>query len=221
MSRRSLVLLAALAACTRPPAEPPAAPASPATFVGSDMCTGCHDEQATSMAKTIHGHAIFDEQRPEAERGCEACHGAGSIHVEEGGTEKGGMHQFEEDESARSRSQPCLACHGGMGRLHDFLSGGHAMAQVACSDCHRVHTPKTPHLLAAKPPELCETCHQDVRATFALTEHHKVPEGVVGCLDCHEPHGSRQRALLKDDEDRLCTTCHTEVQGPFVFEHAG
>jgi DmsE family decaheme c-type cytochrome len=162
-----------------------------------------------------------DPARPEAERGCEGCHGPGSIHGEEGGGQGvGGLHEFHPEEPASSRSRVCMTCHG-QSRLHDFLSGGHALSQVACTDCHTVHTPPAAPLLAAAPATLCATCHQDVQLRFALPEHHRIPEGVMGCLDCHEPHGSRNGAALKDDQDRLCGSCHPNVQGPFVFEHGG
>ncbi len=221
-ARVLLLTFLAAAACTStaPPPEPTPPPG--ATYVGQDTCETCHDDETTSFKKTIHARAITDESWPESERGCEACHGPGSAHAEEGGGKGvGGLRTFAVEESAPARSRPCLGCHGGNDRLHDFLSGGHAMARVACTDCHAMHGEHGRALLASPPPALCYGCHQEVQLSFAMTEHHKVPEGAMGCLDCHEPHGSRNRAALHDDEDRLCTTCHVEVQGPFVFEHAG
>jgi DmsE family decaheme c-type cytochrome len=221
MTRLALVILLLAVACTRQAADDPATPPPAATYVGQETCEGCHDDAATSFKKTIHAHVLADESRPEAERGCEACHGPGSVHFEEGGgAGVGGLHEFTSEESASARSRVCLRCHG-QSRLHDFLSGGHALSQVACTDCHRLHGGTPQKMLREPPASLCTSCHQDIRLRFGLPEHHKVPEGAMTCLDCHEPHGSRTRALLKEDEDRLCTTCHAEVQGPFVFEHVG
>jgi DmsE family decaheme c-type cytochrome len=221
-TRIVLVGLVLAAACASKPAPEETSTPPGATYVGDETCTNCHDDAATAYAKTIHARALADASRPESERGCEACHGPGSVHAEEGGGKGvGGLREFVPEESAAARSRACLACHAGGDRLHEFLSGGHALSRVACTDCHRLHTGRGPSLLAAAPPALCEGCHQDVQLSFALPERHKVPEGVLGCLDCHEPHGSRNRAALRDDEDRLCATCHADVQGPFVFEHAG
>lgn len=223
MSRRLLVgVLAALCACAGPETRPDesAGPAAGATYAGEDVCTTCHDEEAATYAKTIHAAALAEPGRPESERGCEACHGPGSVHAEEGGGKGvGGLNAFTRDEPASARSRPCLGCHAARSALHDFLAGEHSLGAVACPDCHRLHAPPAQPLLARSPPELCYGCHGDVRALFALPEHHKVPEGVVSCIDCHQPHGSRNTAGLRDADDRVCFTCHAEVQGPFVFEH--
>jgi DmsE family decaheme c-type cytochrome len=222
MTRRlALLALAALAGCTgSAPHADDAATVPGATYAGEETCITCHDDAANAYAKTIHATALADTARPEAERGCEACHGPGSVHSEEGGgAGVGGLHAFTSGEPASARSSRCLACHATGGALHDFRVGEHASSRVACTDCHAGHAPKADPLLNAAAPELCYACHGDVRAAFALPERHKVPEGVVGCLDCHEPHGTRNTAGLRDDQDRLCTTCHADVRGPFVFEH--
>jgi DmsE family decaheme c-type cytochrome len=224
MKQVALILMLLASACAPGTSErkptPEAQAAAVATFVGEEACVACHQDVGDAYTKTVHGVALAGESRPESERGCEACHGPGSIHGEEAGDTPGGMVQFRPTEPAAARSRACVGCHG-ESRLHTFLSGGHALAQVACSDCHAVHAAKAAPLLRERPASLCNGCHQDVRLRFGLPEHHKVPEGVMTCLDCHEPHGSRNDAALKDTQDRLCTSCHANVQGPFVFEHGG
>ena len=210
-----------LAGCTPAPVakDPEPVPASTATYVGQETCEPCHDDQLKSFAKTIHARVLV-EPRPESERGCEACHGPGSAHSEEGGGKGvGGLRTFVRDDPAHDRSAPCLHCHAGDRQLHDFLGGEHALADVGCTDCHSGHAPTADHLLVKAVPELCYGCHADVRAAFAMPEHHKVPEGALSCVDCHQPHGSRNTASLRDSDNRTCFTCHAEVQGPFVFEH--
>jgi DmsE family decaheme c-type cytochrome len=145
------------------------------TYAGEDTCGMCHDEQATSIAASPH-RVLSDASRPEAQRGCEACHGPGGAHVEESGAVFEGMQRFDPKTPAAQRSAPCLACHGGADKLHDFRSGEHALSGVACTDCHRIHaTPAAEHLLRKAPPDLCYGCHLDIKAKFALPEHHKVP----------------------------------------------
>jgi DmsE family decaheme c-type cytochrome len=206
------------------PAEKPAAAeaSEPASYAGEEMCAACHDEQATGIAASPH-RVLSAESRPEAQRGCEACHGPGGKHADESGAVLDGLRTFAPGQPAAQRSGPCLACHGGASRLHDFRSGEHALAGVACTDCHRIHaTPAAEHLLSKPLPELCYGCHLDIKAKFALPEHHKVPEGVIGCLDCHDPHGNRRFALMRGSNDRQrCERCHADLEGPYVFEHAG
>jgi DmsE family decaheme c-type cytochrome len=202
-----------------PPAKEADATAEAPTYAGEEMCTACHEEQATSHAASPHRH-LSDDARPEPQRGCEACHGPGGKHADESGAVMDGLQTFAANARAAARSAPCLSCHAGAGALHDFRSGEHALAGVACSDCHRVHA-DAEHLLRKTEPELCYGCHLDVRAKFALPEHHKVPEGVMSCTDCHEPHGNRRFAMMRGSDDRRrCERCHADLQGPYVYEHA-
>jgi DmsE family decaheme c-type cytochrome len=201
-------------------AEEPAAPA--AEFAGAESCGLCHPDQAESHGKTAHGRALADAGRPEAERGCEACHGAGAAHVEAGGgVGVGGLESFARSRPAAARSARCLGCHAGQASRFEFRTSDHGLSNVACTDCHGEHrSHRAEHLLESPLPRLCYGCHLEVRAQFALPEHHKVDEGVVSCLDCHEAHGRRALAPLRASESRACLRCHGDIEGPFVFEHA-
>jgi len=218
MRRAALAVALAAAFVSRAQAEE----AKPSGYAGEDVCSACHTEQAESYGKTPHAAALASATRPEALRGCEACHGAGQAHAEAGGGKGvGGLQSFARTRPASERSAVCLKCHAGAETLHDFKSGEHALSAVACNDCHRMHGGVGERLLAKPTPELCYGCHLEVRAKFALPEHHKVNEGVVSCMDCHRPHGSRTPRLLHAANDRTCYRCHADVEGPFVFEHAG
>jgi DmsE family decaheme c-type cytochrome len=192
------------------------------SYAGEDVCTACHDAEAESYAKTAHARALADVARPEPLRGCEACHGPGQAHAEAGGGEGvGDLETFGKKSPAGTRAAACLKCHAGAADLHDWKRGDHALAAVACTDCHRMHGGAAEHLLAKPAPQLCYGCHLEVRAKFALPEHHKVNEGVVSCLDCHRPHGKSTPSLMRGTDNRECFRCHGDVEGPFVFEHAG
>jgi DmsE family decaheme c-type cytochrome len=212
----ALCLLAAFAARA-------AADEKPAlSYAGEDVCTACHEREAETYAKTPHARALADPARPEPLRGCEACHGPGQGHAEAGGGKGvGDLETFASTRPAATRAAVCLKCHAGGESLHDFRRGAHALAAVACTGCHRMHGGVGESLLVKAPPPLCYGCHLEVRAKFALPEHHKVDEGVVSCLDCHRPHGSHNPASLRAANERACFRCHGDLAGPFVFEHAG
>jgi predicted CXXCH cytochrome family protein len=81
---------------------------------------------------------------------------------------------------------------------------------------------QNPNLLRAPQPQLCFSCHSDVKPAFSQPFHHKVNEGLMKCTDCHDPHGTFGNNQLRStaDQNMICTKCHTETRGPFVFEHA-
>jgi DmsE family decaheme c-type cytochrome len=71
-------------------------------------------------------------------------------------------------------------------------------------------------------PQLCFSCHLDVKPDFSKPFHHKVNEGLVSCSNCHNPHGGFLTHQLRATaaQDQLCFNCHTDKAGPFAFEHA-
>jgi len=81
---------------------------------------------------------------------------------------------------------------------------------------------QNPNLLRAPQPQLCFSCHADVKPAFSQPFHHKVNEGLMKCTDCHDTHGTFGNNQLRStaDQNMVCTKCHTETRGPFVFEHA-
>jgi len=191
-----------------------AAPA--ATFVGADTCAACHDAEAKGFANNPHAKMVLLH----GDKGvtCENCHGAGSAHVESGGTTK--LFDFATAPTKAVDAQ-CLTCHAG---AHpNFERSPHAKAGVSCTSCHSIHEAKAPeHLLKASQPTLCFQCHGDVKPSFNMPFHHPVNEGVVQCSDCHDVHGTFGPNNLRSaaDQSRICTKCHTDVRGPFVYEHA-
>jgi DmsE family decaheme c-type cytochrome len=220
MTVRTALVALALAgpfAAHVPAEDKPAAPA----YAGEEVCRACHDAEAASYDKTPHAAPLADAARPEPMRGCEACHGPGQAHVDAGGGE-GGIESFGAKRPASERAAVCLKCHAGAQDLHDWKRGDHALAAVPCTDCHRIHGGIGEHLLAKQQPSLCYGCHLEIRAKFALPEHHKVNEGVVSCVDCHRPHGKSAPAMMRGTStQRDCVRCHGDIEGPFVFEHAG
>ena len=178
-------------------------------YVGAETCKGCHPE-------------VYDLFQKDPHRGkeCESCHGPGAKHAEAGGQ---GMILSFKNRSTRERSDTCLNCHDKQKKFFQSTRGVHQLSAVGCDDCHQVHTQQVAKkLLKQKDPDLCFSCHGDVKAKFYLPNNHRVIQGAVKCSDCHTPHGTRTRASLRQinkfDTD-VCYQCHPEKRGPWVFEH--
>jgi DmsE family decaheme c-type cytochrome len=210
-----------------------------ATYVGDDACIGCHQgthpEYLAAFQASIHG-AIADFETPDVKKGCESCHGPGSVHSSSG--DPASILNLKKL-SPESAAEVCLKCHA-TGSSMKWRGSEHAMNDVTCTDCHRIHQAraaadtgkiKAPtsawerravrsHSLAKAEPDLCYGCHQDIQARFNYASHHPVREGKMSCSDCHETHGGagslKTEGLTTND---LCLKCHPRYQGPFAYEH--
>ena len=244
-----VVFSAALAGCQSVKASRPILPMKEyekmiagrldANYIGTRTClAACHyhdnirrDFEASTMGAQLSrksGLPIVD---------CESCHGPGSLAVE-------GLTPEKVEQDARQGKQAgcdfktlinikalpsqaqsliCLKCHTANAtfNLHNWSAGAHAISDVSCSDCHKLHSGPDLKVRKKDIEVMCETCHQEIRAEFSLPSHHPVPERKIFCNDCHDPHGTDSDRLLRASTVKeTCTQCHAEKEGPFVFEHA-
>ncbi len=210
-----------------------------ANYVGTRTCLqACHyhdgikrDFDASTMGVQLSkksGLPLVD---------CESCHGPGSLAIEGLTPEK-----VEADAKAGIQtacnyktfidiknlpataiSLICLKCHTANAtfNLHNWNAGAHAINDVSCSDCHKIHAGPDLKVKPRDTAAMCERCHLQEKAEFSLPSHHPVPEKRVFCTDCHDPHGTiNDKLLRKSTVKETCTQCHAEKEGPFVFEHA-
>ncbi|MDP2166763.1 MAG: DmsE family decaheme c-type cytochrome [Thermodesulfovibrionales bacterium] len=211
-----------------------------ANYIGTDNCLrACHhhddkvkrDFEASTMGAQMSsksGLPIVD---------CESCHGPGSLAVEgltiekvEDDRKQGKQTECDyktfidlKELPSPAMSLICLKCHTANAtfNLHQWNASEHAVSDVSCSDCHRIHAGPDLIVRPRETFDMCYKCHEKIRAEFALPSHHPVPEKEVTCTDCHNSHGGVAEGLLrKNDIKATCTQCHAEKEGPFVFEHA-
>ena len=193
-----------------------------AEYVGGETCLDCHDDVGSAYHGSPHHPDLGALVPGTAVTSCEACHGPGGQHVDEGGDGPILGPASLRTLGAERRADLCLQCHT---TLHaDWPVAEHAEAGVDCAHCHvdQVHW-ETPDV---QPPrafrlgaEFCLQCHPGVEAAFRLSFRHPVLEGRMDCTDCHFPHGDRAGQTLLVVQNAPCLRCHTEVAGPFVFEH--
>jgi DmsE family decaheme c-type cytochrome len=210
-----------------------------ADYVGTDNCLkACHfhDTRRRDFDLSTMGAQLSRESGMPIVN-CESCHGPGSLAIEgitpdkvakdaKAGKQTACDYKTLVDMKkipAQAKSLICLKCHTANAtfNLHNWNASTHNMSDVSCSDCHNIHAG---HNLKVRPREmtsLCYKCHQDVKAAFALPNHHPVPEKKIYCPDCHDAHGGMSaKNLRKDTVKETCTQCHAEKEGPFLYEHA-
>ena len=209
-------------------AAKPAKPINPedATYVGSQVCTGCHANQSARFGQTVMGKIFLKNPRNAQEKaGCETCHGPGSAHVTAGGGRGvGGMISFRADDASRTAEENnaiCLSCHE-KGRRTLWRGSTHETRGLACTNCHTIMTNVTPKFQLAKLTEIdtCFQCHKNKRAEIWRSSHMPIREGKMTCSSCHNPHGTYGEALLNEATvNDNCYKCHAEKRGPFLWEH--
>lgn len=221
------------------PAGDAATPAKPAKkdliLKGDAKCTGCHDEadepvgRATMLelnpgvlAISTTRHGVKGDARTPT---CTDCHGESEKHLNFKG--KGKEKPPAPDRSFRKitatpaaeRNAACLKCHKGDNRSH-WEGSQHAVNDVACNACHRVHAEHDAVRDKKTQAEVCFACHKEQRADIHKTSTHPILAGKVACSDCHNLHGSAGPKLLKmNTVNETCWACHAEKRGPFLFEH--
>lgn len=199
--------------------QPAGLPKDTSQYVGSDTCKTCHEDIFKNLERTPHWKTTLSSKGPEWQ-GCEACHGPGKAHVE-GGGDKSKIFVFA-GAQPEEVSKRCLTCHE-YGEEHaNFGRSEHSANGVSCIACHSPHHAKEAQfLLVEKQPQLCYSCHTEVKQDFSRPFRHRVDQGLVQCSDCHNQHGGFLTKQLRATaaQDQVCFKCHTDKAGPFAFEH--
>jgi len=216
-----LVLGAGLVAASGAALSPAPAPTPPAPAASAGpVCGDCHTDLSAAFGANPHGRAFLGTGHLAPNDACATCHGDGTRHMEAGGDTS--MIQVPK---GLAGADDCLGCHQNTPGPHDsFQNGPHAnSAAVNCLTCHSIHNaaPKSEHLVAKPPVELCGSCHGNEAASFRAKPYvHRLDRGGMSCLDCHAPHARGGEPVKMTFQGELpCLNCHAEKRGPFVFQH--
>ena len=112
----------------------------------------------------------------------------------------------------------CSTCHGEMEAAAKTAKSKHKPFETSdCTACHSPHKAKLEGLLLAKSPDLCLTCHRDLKARMEKEKAH--PPALRDCTRCHMPHTSKQDSLLSQTVQPLCGECHNLQAASFGKAH--
>jgi len=192
---------------------------------GVDTCLQCHDSgKDVEIMRTAHA-VRGDDRTPMAQHACESCHGASPEHVAskpaKGEKRAAPTVLFKGDRvsSVEARNKQCVSCHENSARIY-WQASQHSNGDVACTNCHTLHTVTDAVTTKEGQPKVCFSCHTDKRADSYKLSHHPVREGKVSCSDCHNPHGSVGQNSIKEVRvNDTCYNCHADKRGPFLWEH--
>ncbi|MBF0489033.1 MAG: hypothetical protein HQL15_00260 [Candidatus Omnitrophica bacterium] len=165
-----------------------------------DVCVTCHDKEYKEYKLSTHARINIKNDTTGAE-GCEACHGPGSIHVDNGGG-KGTMINPKKD------PEVCFSCHTDK-KIQFRLPYHHPVLEgkMTCTDCHDAHGMDVRPWTATSEKgvnETCFKCHSDKRGPFVFA-HDAMRDG---CTTCHQVHGSVNDKMLLARDVNLCLRCH-------------
>lgn len=196
-----------------------------ATFVGSDACKGCHEDVAKKTEHTLHGKLLGTKlsRGDFQQRGCEACHGPGSKHLEDPANPTFNIRFGKKATLAvTDQNAVCLQCHQ-RGKRILWAGSPHDARDVGCVSCHSTHAPQAEkgQLKKATQSDLCSQCHMVKAMQFQRSSHMPVKEGKLTCSSCHNAHGTTTERLIPEISiNESCTKCHADKRGPFLWEHA-
>jgi predicted CXXCH cytochrome family protein len=203
----TMALFAAVWASTQQPLIPEPLAKIKAKYVGSKICFDCHIDVAKVWAQVPHSQWMLDEKLPEHLRGCEACHGPGSLHV----VQRPGNIVAWSKLSIAEQNAICLQCHKVV-TAEKWLASPHGSGKQyapSCVTCHEVHKPVDRRwMLKARAYDLCVKCHSEIVARSKVGQHHSVSGQAARCAACHDAHDSSIPGMLKAPLMELCKRCH-------------
>ncbi|MFL6448324.1 MAG: cytochrome c3 family protein [Bryobacteraceae bacterium] len=182
---------------------------SPATakaedYVGVEICSACHQDQAQQFSKTVHAKAAPSTAK--VGTACESCHGPGKAHSDAMMAASG---DAQKTAAARKliysfRGKPadnaagCLRCHSTSHDQSLFSRSQHKLVGVSCEQCHSAH--------------LLVPASENASAGLRSPQEHffQVPALREETRWLHE-------SLLKKRQPDLCFGCHSTIAAKFTL----
>jgi len=176
---------------------------------------GCHERYDEGLAGSGHEISTATASETRSAVFCVDCHDGWAAHLEDASAE---TITRPDELPAAEQSAACASCHLSPHQVAMAGTDAHAIAGLACNDCHRVHNNTESNLTLGPQETFCLSCHNNVAAEFRRQSAHPLEAGSVACTDCHAM-GSLQNPMTAVGFDWSCQECHSELSGPFLHEH--
>ncbi|MEP0813967.1 MAG: cytochrome c3 family protein [bacterium] len=216
-------LAAGLAVAKDPPPDPRILLAEEgAEYLGATQCLMCHSDYKVGYLGTKHALTLGKPDLPASVKGCEMCHGPGSLHMANFTNESGERKivNFQGD-TVETFSSVCLDCHKQVATRSVWAGNRHANHGIGCAKCHDPHSPASHENQLRQPKnDLCASCHKQVMSQFKSgISAHPVKQGDFFCVDCHNPHGDNPSLWREETPAETCGRCHEFARQPYQFQH--
>ncbi len=136
------------------------------------VCLGCHSKDMGSLPALD-----WDTTAHSASATCINCH---KVHVE-----------GDLAAQAREQTHACTDCHAeGIGALPpmEWQDSVHDQQELACSDCHGIHTEGNPLADSQVQADTCFSCHEDRKTEHPRFEDKFIDFDSLSCWTCHDVH---------------------------------
>lgn len=175
-----------------------------------ESCMECHESTVINFNTSYHARIW------QGANDCQSCHGNTDQHINDPSPQTIVSFSTAGGRSSEDLNKQCLNCHESSPHLSFWEMGQHSRNDVACISCHDIHTAKAD----VAQPDVCFSCHRDVRSDANKISHHPLIEGKIQCSDCHNTHGTLSPGMIKaESTNQLCYTCHADKRGPFIWVH--
>ena len=163
------------------------------------LCDGCHSVNYNIETKTVTEWNV----------GCERCHGAGSVHVEQK-TRSTILNPARMDYVRANDT--CIQCHSQgqpvtnpiAGKYWDWPVGYHVGLNLA--DFWKLEEHELGETTFTHFPN--GTGHKNRMQGNDYVKSLMYERGVT-CFSCHDPHGSENESILRRPVNEVCSSCHS------------